>query len=763
MIFIRVLLVTLVMALMPSCSMLSITLISPPTPMPTHKFLAGASSVDITPPPGYPMGGHSMAGKIGRGYWLRLNARSIFIEDPNGTRMALVSTDLWAMPAGLADRVAEIVSKGRPECVISRSGLIIAATHTHQSPANFSTAPAYNAFAAPLPGFDPDLFEFLAKRIALSIDKACQNRQEAEVYFNQISTTVDVPFARNRSFEAFRADPESEDILLANKELPVGAVTTEYPFPDSYRAVDPTIRILRIKQKDKPYDDIAIAAFLAVHNTSMTHEAKVYSSDLFGAASLYLENNPAVNGAQKKLVVAIFNGAEGDISPAWEAQDRRDTLRLGKKLAERIMVAPLGKKLEGSLNYRFESFSIVNKCFPCDTGQWGDSFACPETHVLCTAESPMTGVGALGGAEDGRTFFYYLGCREGLRDYSINTPHGNKRPMLNCLGPAVKTILNSVSGHESPDYSNPGSSNEAWLTGIIADFDKLPDTIPLGIYSIGKVTIATLPGEFTMVMGKRISDDIKRCQQEQMSTAQHIHQDEKSSGDYSIVLIGLANEYLSYFTTPQEYQMQAYEGASTLYGVGSGELVRFHLAELSKKLGEKPRIPEQRVDHKYHPGRAKHFGVDSIKNEVNLSDSGFTSVLLDTQNGITDFTRIPAFCWPDSKIALSSVNDISFQVTPKVRIVTKNAIGEKLATLTISGAIEDDNGLDFVSMIVSHNGDKTRWCTFWLVPDAFKRDSTDFYFVVDSTSGLQIESARCYFDALGRINPECRFSPGSNK
>jgi hypothetical protein len=51
------------------------------------------------------------------------------------------------------------------------------------------------------------------------------------------------------------------------------------------------------------------------------------------------------------------------------------------------------------------------------------------------------------------------------------------------------------------------------------------------------------------------------------------------------VIAGLANEYLSYFTTPQEYQRQHYEGGSTMYGKTSADVLRDGLVDLAGRLG----------------------------------------------------------------------------------------------------------------------------------------------------------------------------------
>ena len=95
-------------------------------------FHAGAAKVDITPPPGYPMGGFSIVGKFSRGFWTRLYAKSIYLEN-DGIGIALVVCDLWSMPAGLADKVAELISKEPRYRCLSREQIILAATHTHFS------------------------------------------------------------------------------------------------------------------------------------------------------------------------------------------------------------------------------------------------------------------------------------------------------------------------------------------------------------------------------------------------------------------------------------------------------------------------------------------------------------------------------------------------------------------------------------------------------------------------------------------------------
>jgi neutral ceramidase len=57
-----------------------------------------------------------------------------------------------------------------------------------------------------------------------------------------------------------------------------------------------------------------------------------------------------------------------------------------------------------------------------------------------------------------------------------------------------------------------------------------------------------------------------------------------ATGVGRVVVSGLANEFIQYFTTPEEYDRQHYEGGSTLYGPLSSNLLRGELAELSRRL-----------------------------------------------------------------------------------------------------------------------------------------------------------------------------------
>src|SRR5438874_1666313 len=81
--------------------------------VPTDRFIAGAGKSEITPALGVPMGGHGPGGRVARGYWMRLYARAFYFQDSRNHRLALVSCDLFALPAGLRAEVLRLVNEKR--------------------------------------------------------------------------------------------------------------------------------------------------------------------------------------------------------------------------------------------------------------------------------------------------------------------------------------------------------------------------------------------------------------------------------------------------------------------------------------------------------------------------------------------------------------------------------------------------------------------------------------------------------------------------
>ena len=502
---------------------------------PSPGFKGGTGQVDITPPPGTSMAGYgSDIGQITRGHFGRLYAKSFYLEDDQGHYVIITACDMWAFPQGLGDRVMrQLLKNDRLPFTVARENVIFSATHTHNGQGNYSTSFGYNEGSSTYTGFDKEQFWFLIDRITLSIEEAVLNKQQAHLKY----TSSIVPgLSRNRSIDSWRANP-IEDQNIFRARIPSGN-----PFvrdnascvaddPDQYVAVDPQLTTIVIS---RAADDIPIGVInnFGMHPTAMGAQNPLASADIFGVACLtvtnYLKSQHDYSEGTKP-VVAMVNGAEGDISADWQEHSRRETLRLGDSLSNHI-VALLQKPMvpiSDELITRLEFKDIRDQRVDIRASE----LMCNGDHITHTAKVPVIGKSILAGAEDGRV---------------------EKKQRINecCYIEAKRSDkCHGTQGHK-----------EIFKISKIAA-SSAPRYLPVGVYDLGSLRIVTMPGEVTVTLGERIKAAVR---------------DEGKD----VILFGLTNEYTSYLTTPAEYDLQNYEGGSTIYGQASGA----YLEEEAKRV-----------------------------------------------------------------------------------------------------------------------------------------------------------------------------------
>jgi len=123
-----------------------------------------------------------------------------------------------------------------------------------------------------------------------------------------------------------------------------------------------------------------------------------------------------------------------------------------------------------------------------------------------------------------------------------------------------------------------------------------PKVVPTQLFLVGQLAIVGLPGEFTTMAGRRVRNAVRETllglanqmpddllvedsrtkgldsseEDEEamaaMSGKQRRRRSRAAASDIKVALSGLSNIYTSYVTTLEEYEIQRYEGASTLYG-----------------------------------------------------------------------------------------------------------------------------------------------------------------------------------------------------
>ncbi len=375
----------------------------------------------------------------------------------------------------------------------------------------------------------------------------------------------------------------------------------------------------------------------------MPNRTPVYHGDLFGIAARHAQTDLRADG-NAGAVVAVFNGPEGDVSPNWRSQGRSATTALGHGLGEAVVGALQtdGQRLRGTAGYAFARAPMSTV----------DVKATTTVAQGTTGRRAFPGRSQFGGAEDGRTKMHARGFDEGRTvRRQRRKGHGSKRPALP-LG----------------------------LIAMVHPARHFPSSVPVGVVSLGPLTFVTLPGEFTTILGQRIERRVREARGVPGPT----------------VSIGLAGEYLSYFVTPEEYDLQHYEGASMMYGRLAGEAV----AQTAQDLASEPRVDD--VGPYAYRGRGKTSAAAlsrKLRGPARKANEAVQAALeVDTAISMT-FEDIRSN-WPAA----------GGETTPRITVEVELDTGW--------APLVDDEGDEFVSYVSQAGRGPWTWTVRWLEPFA---------------------------------------------
>ncbi len=522
----------------------------------------GVARADITPPPGLALFGHGPEGRVAVGTLLRLRCQA-FVLVRGHEAVALVPCDLGAMSIELQRDVARrVIAAGVP---LGAERIVLMATHTHAGPAHYFGPRMYSGpFASRTPGFDPGVLAFLAERIAGGIVRAYRARVPVRVGWDQRAV---YGLGRNRSFPAFSANmrPPTSTTNPVPRVLagvfgdpnvapcsPIGGAECTAvdgrrarELPPAERAVDPALSTLRIDAVTG--GPLGVLALFGVHNTAVSNTNQLYHGDVFGYATRALERTLASESGHD-VVVGIGNGVEGDVSPTWEFQSPRESRRIGEALARELKTAYVAT--EGTLSADAPLMRAYRE-LEVPGRRAGNG------HSVC--RSPALGTAAVGGAEDGPTRLRFVPeFNEGRRVY---TP--------------APSATNDLPAHDDGDRCHgPKLQLLPPLTSFGDDGLDFPSIVPISIVRIGDGLIAAAPAELTTTVGARLREHLVSA----------LGGTSWASELRVFGIAGLTGSYLQYVTTPREYNMQHYEGASTLYGPSTAALLDTQLVCLERVL-----------------------------------------------------------------------------------------------------------------------------------------------------------------------------------
>ena len=704
-------------------------------------FRAGAARTDITPPVGYPTGGHGPAGVVARGYWGRLHARAFYFEGKSGKHVVLVSCDTFAIPGALQREVARRVR----DLGIYREEIILAATHTHLGAGNYLSASAYNQGGSSYPGFDARLFDFLATRIAEAIRIAHADSRVAGDVSLRVATGRVGDLLRNRAPAPFLLNSEREEVIAALSPPPGsgGNEPCERQCPDRdredceppggwepaqgcprLRAIDRNLTTLQVsRQTSEGKKTIGALVFLAVHPTVLPDDTPFYAGDFVGVAMQKVERS--LSKPSRAAVVGFFNGAEGDITARRRWRDMGEVLAFGGALASEVedtLAHGWEVDVGGDVDVR-EGDADTSSDRVCESVGLGR---------VELGRRPYFGAAGIGGAEGDRTAFTDLGWKDGVRTEA----RSNQGPKL---GAFDSKILPSFS-----------------LTRFLAPRGKFPVFLPITWARIGSFQLLAFPAELTTTMAYQMR--------------QWFTQPALPHGQMEI--IGLANEYASYVTTAAEYAAQHYEGGSTLWGPNEGKYLACWLVS---KVGAEDRyhsFSSPTRDWEFDPGTKPSiaFGPEFCGDRRAAPDEGLEKVLLDDVR--RPHRTLPWFEWEETLEMASQDFQVLSGSGPRVKVLERVAGGWR--PFETGDGAETDRGFGLITMLVDAANEsnqctncarpfRRRWAAIWSRPALTNLSNRWFRFEIETRwSGWHCSepfSVGEHGESVGRV-PEV--SPGVN-
>jgi neutral ceramidase len=510
----------------------------PPLPPPDNapsEILVGASRVDITPPPGPSTFGHGPGARVAVGYWTRLYCRAFYFETQvqRGQGVAFVTCELPQIST-LLQRHAAARLRDLPA-----SRLMLVATHTHAGPGHYFESENLGGMtSAHFPGFDPKMVEFLSERIARAVEQARSNKRPASLRW--LSSEI-WELTRNRSLTAYRANTRPFRAKPPDRtSLPAGTSLSEEQL-----AIDPALRILQIEWREANAP-IGLIVFYAMHPTVVRNRNRYFGGDVFGVAARLLEQElrrKAIAGRGELAcalgpstkdcfdpVAALVNTNEGDIVPVWSTGETDEAKLVGARLANEIWATRVACDQPAPDAAR-----------PVSCGGWAKQASVDLRYI----EAKLPGASRLVTPSEPRPARLCERAELGLAASLGGSDHPT----------TVEGLL--ASGETTVDYGRVHC--QAPKVPFLGFVQKLlpsgafPEQVPLALLRLHGTWISFVPAELTITTGDRLNTAVRSIAR-------------LADPNADAVVAGLANGYIQYVATPEEYDVQRYEGGSTLYG-----------------------------------------------------------------------------------------------------------------------------------------------------------------------------------------------------
>ena len=567
-------------------------------------FLIGLGKADITAfERGSSMLGYGMYSHIALDVETPLFARAYLIQDiDKQNKIAIVNCEVCFITPLLKQSVVDYIAKHFPDLGLTDDNLMLSATHTHCSPAGFSSHATYNIS---VPGFVQHILDKLVKGIVEAIVEADKVKVKANITIGKSNFANDIPVSFNRTVNSYNQNPEVK----------------KYSFSERHLAVDRAMTMLNFVSEEGAL--LGSINWFAVHTSSLPNNFLKLCSDNKGYAADYLERD--LQKKNKNYIGAFAQGACGDVSArvrynpnlpfqrgkyeGFYSDDLKSSKFCGQLQYEKAKEIVENNQTQINNNtidfvQQYIDFSKIDILPEFNNGKTGG-----------VTSPAVMGVAFLEGSKmDGPGMHPFIGnfaktLSNIVRNKEINkaknksdiesekthrryTAQGNKHLAFE-TGEKRLFSFTDIKNFFIPGAVDPMIHYLKHFAslGLLDEHPWSPQILPLQIFKLGTIAIVGFPFEITTVASWRLKKTLEDILFKQ--------------GIEHIILSPYANAYNGYITTLEEYQVQDYEGGHCVFGqwsLNALQQVSYNLAtQMGKEKADRdiPFLREAPISDKY--------------------------------------------------------------------------------------------------------------------------------------------------------------------
>ncbi|KAI0764296.1 Neutral/alkaline nonlysosomal ceramidase [Trametes elegans] len=565
------------------------------------QYLLGLGTGDVTGPVVETnMMGYASLSQVDSGLHMRQRSRAFIIADASNSsnRVVFINADIAMGDTGIRRSIVAALSSEFPG-LYTNENIALSSTHQHSGVGGYleDLLPQITAL-----GYVKQAADAIVNGTVLAVQRAHASLKPGRL---SLGNTTVVDGNRNRSPSAYLANPADE--------------RARYQYDQ-----DKDLTLLRFD--DESGNARGLLSFYAVHGTSIYENNTLVSSDNKGmAAYLYegksshtpestKENKSNLGSASVEpdampgnatFVAGFAQSNVGDTSPntlgafcespgeAWDGQPcdfdhstcgnktedchgRGPGFRTSDFESNRIIAQHQVDGAKALMGQQLTEVSGPVKWVHTYMNMSFRSFQLPNGTTVQTCP-PAMGFSFAGGTTDGPGAFDFI-----QGDNSSNP----QNPFWEIVKGAVTPFPNQQQidcQFPKPILLNTGFAH--------FPYEWSPSTVDIQMLRIGQLVILVIPGELTTMSGRRIRSAVR---------AKLISEGVVGDNAY-VVIAGPANTYAHYVATPEEYTVQRYEGASTIFGRWTldsyidkySSLVSFLSADAFGQPESDPAPPEQ--------------------------------------------------------------------------------------------------------------------------------------------------------------------------